>query len=322
MPDVALEKIETGEATASEARRLISELLKEGSERSLERLYATLGAWVWNALESRRRDPELREWFDILRRMSATLGPKNAAYAERFRAFYDLLQMSINTSKLARPSEVMHRQHVVAILRLLRDTPSGQMEKAAIGKKLKLRDANLSRILRLMTNARFVERTTQGKFAHFALTREGLRELENREKREDKKRSQLPALLRDKYPPGGAAHPHHLVADVDAVLRSFDLAIQSSVHAPNTAGLLNAGAIGVRRAMEDYLLHFHGPVPAAPGYMKVRTKNSYQGFSVTVVQTKKAEAHGSYAIEAASSAKPASFPVGARHLYEEDEHVE
>ncbi|MDA9430239.1 helix-turn-helix domain-containing protein [Bradyrhizobium sp. CCBAU 51627] len=322
MPDVALEKIETGEATASEARRVISELLKDGTERSLERLYATLGAFVWNALESRRRDPEMREWFDILRRVSATLGPKNAAYAERFRAFFDLLQMSINTSKLARPSEVMHRQHVVAILCLLRDAPSHQMEKTAIAKKLELKDANLSRILRLMTNARFVERTTQGRFAHFALTRDGLLELENSEKREGKKRSQLPAQLQDKYLLAGAAHPHYLVEDTDAVLRSYDLALQSSAHAPNTAGLLNAGALGVRRAMEDYLLHFHGPAPAAPGYMKVRTKNSYQSFSVTVVQTKKAEAHGSYTIEAASSPKAVSLPVVALQLHEEDEHAE
>ncbi|MBB4380448.1 winged helix DNA-binding protein [Bradyrhizobium sp. SBR1B] len=319
MSDVALEKIETGEATATEARRLISELLKEGSEKSLQRLYATLGAWIWNALESRRRDPELREWFDILRRTSATLGPRNAAYAERFRAFYDLLQMSINTSKLARPSEVMHRQHVVAILRLLRDAPSRQMEKAALAQKLELRDANLSRILRLMTNARFVERTPEGKFAHFALTREGLLELENREKREGKKRSQLPAILEDKYLLAEAAHPHYLAAD--DVLRSFDLAVQNSVLAPNTTGLLNADALRIRRAMED-LLHFHGPAPAAPGYMKARTKNSYQGLSVTIIQTKKAEAHGSYAIEAANSPKPASFPVGALHLHEEGEHAE
>ncbi|MGY3396440.1 hypothetical protein CO683_40590 [Bradyrhizobium ottawaense] len=321
MSDVALEKIETGEATANEARRVVSEFLKEGSEQSLERLYATLGAWVWNALESRRRDPELREWFDILRRMSATLGPRNAAYAERFRAFYDLLQMSINTSKLARPSEVMHRQHVVAILRLLRDTPSGQMEKAAIAKRLSLRDANLSRILRLMTNARFVERTTQGKFAHFALTRDGLLELERREKREAKERGRPTHLGRDKFPP--AAHPLHVTANADTVLRSFfDLATHGSLHS-NTAGTLNASTVGVRRAMEDYLLHFHGPAPAAPGYMKARTKNSYQGFSVTVVQTKKAEAHGSYTIEGASSPKPASVPVGMLHLHgEETEHVE
>ncbi|MDA9413876.1 hypothetical protein XI04_27230 [Bradyrhizobium sp. CCBAU 11430] len=321
MSDAALEKIESGEATANEARCVISEFLKEGSETSLERLYATLGAWVWNALESRRRDPELREWFDILRRTSATLKPRNAAYAERFRAFYDLLQMSINTSKLARPSEVMHRQHVIEILRLLRDTQSGQMEKAAIAKRLSLRDANLSRILRLMTNARFVERTTQGKFAHFALTRDGLLELERREKREAEERGRSTHLVRDKFP--AAAHPIHVPADADAVLRTFiDLAMHGSLPA-NIAGSLNASAVGVRRAMEDYLLHFHGPAPAAPGYMKARTKSSYQAFSVSVVQPKKAEAHGSYTIEPMNSPKSASFPVGMLHLQgEESEHVE
>ncbi|WP_409190644.1 hypothetical protein [Bradyrhizobium sp. RDM4] len=321
MSDVALEKIETGEAAASEARRVISDLLKEGSEKSLERLYATLGAWVWNALESRRRDPELREWFDILRRMSATLAPRNAAYAERFRAFYDLLQMSINTSKLARPNEVMHRQHVVAILALLRDSPSGQMEKAAIAKRLSLRDANLSRILRLMTNARFLERTTQGKFAHFALTRDGLLALERRERREAKERGGSTHLVRDNFP--ATAHPLHLAADADTVLRTFiDLAMKGSSHA-NTAGTLNASAGGVRQAMEDYLLHFHGPAPAAPGYMKARTKSSYQALTVAVVQAKKAEAHGSYTIEPMNSPKAVSFPVGILHLQgEETEHVE
>lgn len=318
MSDLALEKVETGEATASEARHVISELLKEGSEKSLERLYATLGAWIWNTLESRRRDQELREWFDILRRISATLGARNTAYAERFRAFYDLLHMSINTSKLARPSKVLHRQHVVPILRLLRDTPSRQMEKAAIAKRLHLRDANLSRILRLMTNARFVERTTQGKFALFALTRGGLLELERREKRETKNRDRLPAQVRETFARVGSAHPQHVVADAVVLRDFFNLAIHGSVHTHDSAGLRNAC-----RAIEDYLLHLHGPIPSAPGYLKAPTKNSYQGFSVTVVQAKKAEAHGFYTIEAVSNPKPASFPVGILHPYgEESEHVD
>lgn len=34
MSDLALEKVEAGEATASEARHVISELLKEGSEKA------------------------------------------------------------------------------------------------------------------------------------------------------------------------------------------------------------------------------------------------------------------------------------------------
>lgn len=44
MSDLALEKVEPGEATASEARHVISELLKEGSEKSLERLLRHSGS--------------------------------------------------------------------------------------------------------------------------------------------------------------------------------------------------------------------------------------------------------------------------------------
>ncbi|MCG2628272.1 MULTISPECIES: helix-turn-helix domain-containing protein [Bradyrhizobium] len=320
MSDVALEKIESGEATATEARSVISEFLKEGSESSLERIYATLGAWLWNSLESRRRDPELREWFDILRRVSASLAPKNAAYAERFRAFYDLLQMSINTAKVARPSEVMHRQHVVEILRLLRDAPSRQLEKTVIAKKLDLKDANLSRILRLMTNARFVERTAAGKFAHFALTRDGLMALERHEGPTARGAGQLAQLMRRKM--GLRTHPA-LTAEENVVLRSlFDLPspMHPTLHA---AGLVMRDPLGVRQVMEDYLLH--PPAPTAPGYMKARTKSSYHGSSVTVVQVKKAEGHGaSTSIEAVNSPKPVSFPSGMLHLSagEDSEHVE
>ncbi|WP_025038678.1 winged helix DNA-binding protein [Bradyrhizobium sp. DOA9] len=324
MSDVTLEKIESGEATATEARGVISEFLKEGSERSLERIYATLGAWLWNSLESRRRDAELREWFDILRRVSASLAPKNAAYAERFRAFYDLLQMSINTAKVARPSEVMHRQHVVEILQLLRDAPSRQLEKAAIAKKLDLKDANLSRILRLMTNARFVERTTSGKFAHFALTRDGLIALEKHERpgagSADRLAKLMDKKLRLKTRPALTAEEH-------VVLRTlFDVPLPSSTHVTShAAGLLVRDPLGVRQVMEDYLLQLHSPGPTAPGYMKARTKSSYHGSSVTIVQVKKDEGHGaSTSIGAVSSPKPASFPAGMLHLAagEDPEHVE
>lgn len=94
-----IERIETGEASAKEARPAIAQLLQEGSEKSLGCLYACLGTWLWKSLEGCRRDEELREWSDILRRTSAGLTTRNLAYAERLRAFCDLLQMSINTSK-------------------------------------------------------------------------------------------------------------------------------------------------------------------------------------------------------------------------------
>ncbi|MGY4353501.1 hypothetical protein ACVWXM_010018 [Bradyrhizobium sp. GM7.3] len=103
----------------------------------------------------------------------------------------------------------------------------------------------------------------------------------------------------------------------------FNLAIHGSVHTHDSAGLRNASAVGIRRAIEDYLLHLHGPTPSAPGYLKAPTKNSYRGFSVRVVQAKKAKAHGFYTIEAVSNPKPASFPVRILHPYgEESEHVD
>ncbi|VIO69554.1 hypothetical protein CI1B_27600 [Bradyrhizobium ivorense] len=321
MLDSALEKIETGEVSAREARATISALLKEGSEKGLERLYAALGAWLWNSLEGRRRDGELREWFDILRRTSATLAPKNAAYAERFRAFYDLLQMSINTSKVIRPSEVMHRQHVVPILKLLRDAPTHQLEKMAIARKLDLRDANLSRVLHLMTNARLVERTTEGKFAQFALTREGRLALEKREAKEHDKQRLVALTPREILPT--IAHPAHGAGGADLYVRAFVDAIQGPGHGSGTLGLLSAGdQVGFRRAVEEWLQHLHGPSPAVPGYMKVRAKSSYHGSMVVIVPTKKTDMQGYIPIETDTS-KSTSFPAGMLQLHEEEtDHAE
>ncbi|WP_194456280.1 hypothetical protein [Bradyrhizobium sp. CCBAU 53421] len=179
--ELDLKKMELGDATAAEARAAVSELLKEGSESSYSRLYAAMGAWLWKTLDGRRRDDELRQWFDIIRRTSAFLSAKNPAYAERFRAFYDLLEMSIATSKAANVDEILTRQHVVSILQHLQQAGQRPVEKAAIAGKLGLKPANLSRILHMMANARLVERTSYGKQAHFCITREGSIALSKRE---------------------------------------------------------------------------------------------------------------------------------------------
>lgn len=173
MTDLALEKIETGEATSAEARLAVQALLKDGSADSLQRLYAALGAWLWKTLDRRRRDDELREWFDIFRRTSAILSENAPAYAERFRAFYDLLQTSISTSKVMSVPEVLQREHVKGILRLLHEA-GGPTDKSVIAAFLNLKPANLTRVLNMMADARLVERTSYGKQARFGLTREGM----------------------------------------------------------------------------------------------------------------------------------------------------
>jgi predicted transcriptional regulator len=171
---LALEKIEIGEATPEEARMAIAELLEEGSPRSLRRLYAALGGWTWKTLDRRRRDDELREWFDIIRRTSAALTEKDPGASERLRAFYDLIHTSISTSKVISVEEAMSREHVREILLLLYRDKANPTEKTVIAQHLGLSASNLTRILNLMMDARLVERTTYGKYAQFALTREGI----------------------------------------------------------------------------------------------------------------------------------------------------
>ncbi|WP_316227109.1 hypothetical protein [Bradyrhizobium sp. SZCCHNS3052] len=146
---------------------------------SYERLYATLGAWLWKALDGRRRDQELREWYDILRRCSATVAEKNPAYGERFKAFYDLLDMSIATSAVSDAGKILSRQHVINVLKILQKAGGAPVEKATIAQELGLGAENLSRVLHMMGNARLLERTTYGKKAFFAITREGRRALAN-----------------------------------------------------------------------------------------------------------------------------------------------
>ncbi len=110
----------------------------------------------------------------MLRRTSAALTEKDPAYSERFRAFYDLIQTSISTSKAMSAQEVMRREHVKEILQLLYNADGRPIEKTVIAGRLNLKPSNLTRILNMMADARLVERTSYGKQAQFGLTREGM----------------------------------------------------------------------------------------------------------------------------------------------------
>ncbi|MET3910047.1 putative transcriptional regulator [Bradyrhizobium sp. S3.3.6] len=81
--------------------------------------------------------------------------------------------MSIATSAVSDAGKVLSRQHVINILRILGKAGHAPVEKAAIAQELGLGPENLSRVLHMMGNARLLERTTYGKKAFFAITRDG-----------------------------------------------------------------------------------------------------------------------------------------------------
>ncbi|MGE8131804.1 hypothetical protein ACQKQD_33225 [Methylobacterium sp. NPDC080182] len=140
---------------------------------TMQQAYAAVRAWVWKALDGRRRDPELREWFDVLKRVTAFLRTKDAALAERVVALHELVHESIAVSEQFPVESVLKRRHVRDVLMMLVSAPGGRVDRAGIGSSLGLKQGNLTRILNMVTKAGLAERAVYGKQAEFQLTRAG-----------------------------------------------------------------------------------------------------------------------------------------------------
>jgi len=171
-----LDGIALGEATPAQAREAIGAAFREGSPQAAQRVYTVLRAWVWKALNGRRRDPELREWFDILKRTGAYLSSDHKSQAERLQVLNELIYESISASEIQTPSEALKRQHVKHILIMLFNAQNKQIERSEIGTQLRLGQANLTRVLNLMASSGLVERVKFGKQAIFQLTTLGVHE--------------------------------------------------------------------------------------------------------------------------------------------------
>ena len=170
----SLDEIATGEISASLASDLIKLALRELTEQKVQKLYTVLRAWVWKALNERRRDAELRKWHAIIHQTSAYLEDEYLCHAERIRVLHELIYESISVSEVLTSSELMRRSHVKEVLRLLISSPEQSAPRLEISNYLRLRDSNLSRVLTMLLNSGLIERTSVGKAATFRLTREGI----------------------------------------------------------------------------------------------------------------------------------------------------
>ena len=191
-PQVAgLNSIARAEASAAQARETLLAVLGQPSEELLQDAYLALRAFAWKALDQRRRDPELREWDDLLC-AAATLMAQHGqpALAERLTALHELLSESVAVSETLAAQDITRRQHVAEVLDFLASN-GGQANRSAIGAQLSLGQANLTRVLNLMSTAGLVERTSLGKEAVFSLSRRGL----------DAQRARLNGLRRTGSPP-------------------------------------------------------------------------------------------------------------------------
>lgn len=172
----ALDVISHSDVTAADAQRLIAIALSEKPSpdaRTVQKISTVLRDWVWHALNERRRDPELRSWYKLIQRQSSYLQDFHATEAERLRLLSELVYTSISVEQTIRPMDIIRRSHVLAILEMLHEQPDGTLGRAAINAELKIRDANLSRVLKLLLASGIIERSRLGRTAEFKLTIEG-----------------------------------------------------------------------------------------------------------------------------------------------------
>jgi hypothetical protein len=90
--------------------------------------------------------------------------------AERLTALHELLGESIALGETLDTTDVTRRQHVAEVLDFL-SRHGGQANRSAIGAHLSLGQANLTRVLNVMSAGGLVERSTLGKEAVFTLSR-------------------------------------------------------------------------------------------------------------------------------------------------------
>jgi DNA-binding MarR family transcriptional regulator len=92
--------------------------------------------------------------------------------AERLTVLHELLGEFIALGEALDTADVTRRQHIAEVLDFLA-RHGGLPNRSAIGAHLSLGQANLTRVLNLMSAGGLVERSTLGKEASFTLSRSG-----------------------------------------------------------------------------------------------------------------------------------------------------
>jgi DNA-binding MarR family transcriptional regulator len=180
-----LEQLVRGEIGASEARQAIWRELD--AEEGYRTTYAALCRWTWRAMIERRLDDEVKSWHRLLLDVAGRIAVQadsgssasdrahldRSAAAERVRALADLVRLLVDAAEASTLKDFTARAHVSAILRLLASRAGIPIEREEIKTELRLRDANLSRVLTLLAANGLVERVARGKNAAFRVTPHG-----------------------------------------------------------------------------------------------------------------------------------------------------
>lgn len=165
-----LDLVALGVFTAEQAQKTVAAALRTGDELWFRRLYTALRAWTWKTMAERRRDDELRLWYNVLRGVSACLSDKNPALSERIVALYELLYESISIAEFDLVADRLSRAPGRAIIRTLAD---GRREDVAISEAVGIGRENVTLHVSPLVFEGLVARTIDQRGVFYELTHHG-----------------------------------------------------------------------------------------------------------------------------------------------------
>lgn len=169
----ALEAVAMGEASPQETRALLAAAFVQPTSQVVGQVYGALRAWAWKALNDRRRDPELREWLDVLQLAGAFLEGEHPGYAHRLAAISELVHESVRVSEILSESALMENRHVREVIAMLDGTPWQPADRVESFGLPGATRANQARVLSLLVATGLAERAGSGDQARYGLTLTG-----------------------------------------------------------------------------------------------------------------------------------------------------
>lgn len=192
-----LQALARGELDAVSGEKAVSHFLDANGD--IGQAYSAMATLLWHAVSERRKDTELRHWHRLIEDISFRARREGRSdMSERLRALADVLSVSISMSDRPTRVDVLKRTHVPELLEALAASPGQPKSRAELREQVPLQNANLSRLLTLLTLSGLIDRHQSGKEASFQLTEAGVHCVQQRKTKQITK----PDVVEVKLPKG------------------------------------------------------------------------------------------------------------------------
>lgn len=166
-----LEEMGRGDVPSGEVSAIIREALTQGGDL-VPYVHSALSEATWRLLTSRSFNDELVVWHEAFMQAETLMESHSADYAAETRALTNLIAKSHRFLEAQPANEVLRKKHVIEILSFI-DQAGKQVSRSALREHVDLLDANLSRVLVILTSNGLLRRSGEGREAYFEITLEG-----------------------------------------------------------------------------------------------------------------------------------------------------